>query len=138
PGVEYVDGLEYGRLARVGSRIGVIRVRPAARGEALSVEIAYSLISVLPVVLRRLRQLFDLDARPDVIGDQLRRDPRLAWRVEQSPGLRVPGAFDGFELALAAILGQQVTVQAGTRLAGRVTEAFGEPVTTDDDRLTRL
>ncbi len=137
-GVEYVEGPEYGRIARVGTRTGVIRVRPAPRGDALDVEIARSLTSALPSVLRRLRHLFDLDARPDIIGAHLRRDPRLAWMVDLNPGRRVPGTFDGFELAVAAILGQQITVAAASRLAGRVAEAFGEPVDAGDARLTRL
>ena len=63
--------------------------------------------------------MFDLDARPDVIAKRLRKDPRLAAAVKANPGLRVPGAFNGFEMGLRAILGQQVTVKAATTIAGR-------------------
>ncbi len=137
-GVEYVENAEYGHVVRVGSRTGVVRVRPATRGTALHADIAHSLTPVLPTVLRGLRNLFDLDARPDIIGAHLRRDERLAGRVDLNPGGRVPGTLDGFGLAIAAILGQQITLAGATRLAGRVLEAFGEPVDTGDARLTRL
>ena len=93
---------------------------------------------MLPALLDRLRHVFDLSARPDVIAAQLMRDPVLADAVQRNPGLRVPGAFDGFELAVRAILGQQVTVKAATTLAGRFVEAFGEPIETPQPGLTRL
>jgi AraC family transcriptional regulator of adaptative response / DNA-3-methyladenine glycosylase II len=97
-----------------------------------------SLAGALPEVLARLRNLFDLDARPDVIAGQLGRDPRLGATVLGNPGLRVPGAFDGFELAVCAVLGQQVSVRAATTLAGRFAEAFGTPIETPFPALTRL
>jgi AraC family transcriptional regulator of adaptative response / DNA-3-methyladenine glycosylase II len=93
---------------------------------------------VLPALLGRGRALFDLDARPDVIAKRLRRDARLARAVNANPGLRVPGAFYGFELGLRAILGQQVTVKAATTIAGRFVEAFGESIVTSLPELNRL
>ncbi len=72
--------------------------------------------------------MFDLAADPVAIGTHLSRDPLLAPLVAVRPGLRVPGAWDGFELAVRAVLGQQITVSAATRLAGRLVAAFGEPI----------
>jgi AraC family transcriptional regulator, regulatory protein of adaptative response / DNA-3-methyladenine glycosylase II len=92
----------------------------------------------LPALLSRVRALFDLNARPDMISKHLARDARLAPAVKRNPGLRVPGAFNGFELGLRAILGQQVTVQAATTIACRFVEAFGEPIVTPLAELNRL
>jgi len=79
-------------------------------------------------VVERVRRVFDLGADPDRIADHLRRDRRLRPIVERLPGLRVPGAWDPFELAVRAVLGQQVTVRAATTLAGRLAARFGTPV----------
>jgi AraC family transcriptional regulator of adaptative response / DNA-3-methyladenine glycosylase II len=104
----------------------------------LVVEFTHSLTPVLPALLGRVRALFDLDARPDLIAAHLGRDPHLAAAVKAHPGLRVPGAFNGFELGVRAILGQQVTVKAATALAGRFVGAFGEPIVTPIPELDRL
>jgi AraC family transcriptional regulator of adaptative response / DNA-3-methyladenine glycosylase II len=98
----------------------------------------HSLTPVLPALLGRVRALFDLDARPDVIAKRLRRDARLTRAVNANPGLRVPGAFYGFEMGLRAILGQQVTVKGATTIAGRFVAAFGEPIVTSLPELNRL
>ena len=105
-------------------------VQPSEHRNALSVEISTSLAAVLPTLLPRLRCLFDLDARPDVIADHLSADPRLARVASQLPGLRVPGAVDGFEMAVRAILGQRISVPGATTLAGRLAASFGEPIET--------
>ena len=88
--------------------------------------------------MSRLRHLFDLNARPDVIAHCLARDPRLRAAVRRRPGLRVPGGFDGFEIAVRAILGQQASVRAATRFAGRLAERFGRCIETPFAGLTRL
>lgn len=137
-GVEWVDEDAYLRTARLGGHTGWIHVRHAPERRALVVELTHSLTPVLPALLGRLRDLFDLSARPDVIAEQLARDPLLADAVASHPGLRVPGAFDGFELAVRAILGQQITVKAATTLAGRFVDAFGEPIETPHAGLTRV
>jgi AraC family transcriptional regulator of adaptative response / DNA-3-methyladenine glycosylase II len=93
---------------------------------------------VLPALLSRVRALFDLDARPDLIAAHLRKDPRLAAAVAANPGVRVPGAFNGFEIGVRAILGQQVTVKAATTIACRFVEAFGDPIVTPYAELHRL
>ena len=137
-GVEWVYEDAYFRTVRLGGRSGWIHVRHAPERNALLVEITHSLVPVLPALLGRLRHLFDLSARPDVIAAHLERDALLAEAVARNPGLRVPGAFDGFEMAVRAILGQQVTVKAATTLAGRFVEAFGEPIETPYPALSRL
>jgi AraC family transcriptional regulator of adaptative response / DNA-3-methyladenine glycosylase II len=92
---------------------------------------------LIPIVAR-LRRLFDLDAEPWVIAQHLAKDRRLARRLDAQPGLRVPGAFDPFEAACRAILGQQVSVAAATTLAGRVAQAYGELIETPYTELSRL
>jgi AraC family transcriptional regulator of adaptative response / DNA-3-methyladenine glycosylase II len=102
------------------------------------VEFTHGLTPVLPALLGRIRSLFDLDARPEPIAAHLGRDARLASAVRANAGLRVPGAFNGFEMGLRAILGQQVTVKAATTIAGRLVEAHGDPIVTPFAPLRRL
>ena len=137
-GVEHVTGNAYARTVRLGEAKGWIRVTQSSGRDTLLVEFTHGLTPALPALLSRVRALFDLDARPDVIAKGLRRDPRLAPAVKANPGLRVPGAFNGFEMGLRAILGQQVTVRAATTIAGRFVAAFGEPIATPMPELNRL
>jgi AraC family transcriptional regulator of adaptative response / DNA-3-methyladenine glycosylase II len=208
-GVECTTGDSYARTVCVGKARGWLRVEPIAGRNALMVELSTSLVPALSAILPRLRSLFDLAARPDVIeghlmsgaaslldspcgaaavsnwsglwrppsppaplpGGEGRSDckageernecnggegtssraarnngtrsgddykTRLAESIRRAPGLRVPGAFDGFELAVRAILGQRVSVAAATTLAGRVAARFGEPVETPFPCLNRL
>lgn len=137
-GVEWISDDAYWRTVRIGRHAGWITVRHVPARNALTVELTRSLAPVLPALLGRLRQLFDLSARPDLIAAHLGRDPLLAKQVRANPGLRVPGAFSGFELAVRAILGQQVTVKAATTLSCRLAEAFGECTKTPVAALTRL
>ena len=136
-GVETAADDEYCRTVRLGDHRGYIRVRNASGQHNLLVELTHSLTPVLPALLGRIRALFDLDARPDVISAHLAKDSRLAKRVRANRGLRVPGAFDGFEIAVRAILGQQVSVKAATTLSGRFAELLGEPLE-GGDGLQRL
>jgi AraC family transcriptional regulator of adaptative response / DNA-3-methyladenine glycosylase II len=136
--VEWVTDSFYARTVRLGGRTGWIKVTHAKGAPALAVELTHTLLPVLPVLLRRVRDLFDLQARPDVIAAALRRDPYLAPLVDARPGLRVPGAFSGFELGVRAVIGQQVTVKAATTVAGRLVAALGEPITTPFPALGRL
>jgi AraC family transcriptional regulator, regulatory protein of adaptative response / DNA-3-methyladenine glycosylase II len=137
-GVEVLEDDAYLRTVQLGAHRGWLRVRHDPAKRALRVELTHSLTPVLPALLGRLRHLFDLSARPDVIATQLSKDPLLADAIVRNPGLRVPGAFDGFELALRAILGQQITVKAATTLGGRVAAALGEPIETPHTGLTHL
>ena len=137
-GVEWVTEDAYARTVRLGPHAGWIRVTHVKDGAALALELAQSLTPALPALLRRVRALFDLEARPDVIARHLRKDRVLAPLVAANPGLRVPGAFDGFEMAVRAILGQQITVKAATTIAGRLAGLLGDPIATPHPEITRL
>lgn len=137
-GVEWVTAESYARTVRLGKYTGWIRVSHAPEKRSLMVEFTHSLTPVLPALLGRLRNLFDLTARPDVIAAHLTKDARLRESVRKNPGLRVPGAFDGFEMALRAILGQQITVKAATTIACRFAGRFGEKTTTPFPELALL
>jgi AraC family transcriptional regulator, regulatory protein of adaptative response / DNA-3-methyladenine glycosylase II len=137
-GIEHVTAASYARTVQLGEATGWIEVTHAKAKHALMVEFTHSLTPVLPALLGRVRALFDLDARPDLIARHLRKHGRLASSVKANPGMRVPGAFNGFELGLRAILGQQITVKAATTVAGRFAQAFGEPISTPFAELNRL
>ena len=137
-GVESVTENSYLRTVHLANSRGWIRLTKADRKDALVLEFSHSLAPVLPALLHRVRDLFDLNARPDIISKHFAKDPILAPLVKANPGMRVPGAFNGFELGLRAILGQQVTVKSATTVAGRVVSAFGEPIATPFSELNRL
>jgi AraC family transcriptional regulator, regulatory protein of adaptative response / DNA-3-methyladenine glycosylase II len=136
--VEFVTEDSYARTARIGKHTGWVRVKHAPQKNALLVEFTHSLTPVLPALLGRLRNLFDLAARPDLIAAHLGKDELLKKSIETHPGLRVPGAFDGFEMAIRAILGQQITVKAATTVACRFAEAFGDEIRTPIPELSKL
>jgi len=131
-GVESVDKRTYLRTVRIGKSTGWLSVTPSKRRSALRVTVSASLAGVLPVVLGRVKHLFDLACHPDEIAAAL--GELAAGRA----GLRLPGAMDGFEVAVRAILGQQITVKAAATLAARFVEAFGDPVETAPPSLRRL
>jgi AraC family transcriptional regulator, regulatory protein of adaptative response / DNA-3-methyladenine glycosylase II len=133
-GVESAEGGVYRRTVRLGERTGWVAVHKDPKRHALRAEVSLSLAGALLPLTARLRRTFDLDARPDAIASVLGRDRRLRL----VPGLRVPGAFDGFEMAVRAILGQQVSVAAATTLAGRLARAFGDSIATPFATLTHL
>jgi AraC family transcriptional regulator of adaptative response / DNA-3-methyladenine glycosylase II len=136
--VEWVTDAFYARTVHLGDKKGWIKVTKSEKKNALLLELSHGLTSVLPALLNRVRDLFDLNARPDVISKQLRKDKLLAPMIKATPGLRVPGAFNGFELGLRAILCQQVTVKSATTIACRFAEAFGERFVTPFPQLDRL
>jgi AraC family transcriptional regulator of adaptative response / DNA-3-methyladenine glycosylase II len=137
-GVERVEDDAWLRTVRLGDRTGWVRVSDDAPRHALRAELSRSLVPVLPALLGRLRAVFDLAARPDIIAEQLSQDPSVADLLARRPGVRVPGAFDGFELAVRAILGQQVTVKGASTLAARYAEGFGDVIATPHAGLSRL
>lgn len=138
PGVEQVNGDAYERTVGIGELRGWLRVSRVAGRKQLAVELSTALAPALPTILMRLRNLFDLDARPDVIDGHLAQDSRLAPLVKQRPGMRVPGAFDAFELSVRAVVGQQMSVRGASTLAGRIAERFGESIETPLADLNRL
>jgi len=137
-GIEHVTDSSYARTVQLGEAKGWISVTQSKKKHALMVEFTHSLTPVLPALLSRVRALFDLNARPDLIAKHLSKDARLKSAVKTNPGRRVPGAFNGFEMGVRAILGQQVTVKAATTIAGRFVKAFGAPIVTPFAALNRL
>jgi AraC family transcriptional regulator, regulatory protein of adaptative response / DNA-3-methyladenine glycosylase II len=130
-GIETVSAESYARTIEIDGVHGIVAVRPAD-GNALRATIRFPRLSALPTIIARLRRVFDLAADPQTIGAHLAEDPALAPLVAARPGLRVPGAWNGFELAIRALLGQQITVVAAGGLAGKLVARFGEPLTADN------
>ena len=126
PGVEQVHGDRYLRTIAIGDERGVIDVRDA--GGVLLLRLHGIATVSLIAVVQRVRSLFDLDASISDVHTVLACDPVMRRWLKQNPGIRVPGAWDGFELAVRAILGQQVSVKAATTLAGRIVARYGEKI----------
>jgi AraC family transcriptional regulator, regulatory protein of adaptative response / DNA-3-methyladenine glycosylase II len=131
-GVETVESDRYFRTVRLGQQHGWLSVEPIEGKDALRVKLSLSLVPVLLPVLARVKALFDLTAEPQQIA------AHLGSLALHHPGLRVPGAFDGFEIAVRTILGQQVSIKAATTLMGRFVQCFGEPIETPFPTLTHL
>ncbi|HSG58269.1 MAG TPA: AlkA N-terminal domain-containing protein [Woeseiaceae bacterium] len=127
PGVEQVLGDAYLRTIELDGRPAVIECRSDA-SETLSLSLHGVATGMLFGVVQRTRELFDLDAPVAEIAGVLRADPVLRSLLRRCPGVRVPGAWDGYELLVRAILGQQVSVKAATTLAGRIAERYGQAV----------
>lgn len=140
PGVEAVEGGEYRRSIRLDGSAGVVAVSCVPEAHALRARFHIQDTSKLLQAVSRLRDVFDLHADAAQIDAHLAGDPSLAPLVAARPGLRVPGAWDPFELAVRAVLGQQVSVAAARTLAGRLVDAFGEalPAPYADAALRRL
>jgi AraC family transcriptional regulator of adaptative response / DNA-3-methyladenine glycosylase II len=136
PNVEVVQDGVYRRTVQVCRKdkdySGFIQVSHEPSECALSVRLSESLLPVCAVVLERIKRLFDLHAEPTLI------DAALADIAVNRPGLRVPGTLDGFELAIRAVLGQQISVAGARTIAGRLAARFGTPLNTSVDSLTRL
>ncbi|MEP6670315.1 MAG: AlkA N-terminal domain-containing protein [Chthoniobacter sp.] len=128
-GLEVVTQDSYSRVIELRGVTGSITVTHAPDQSALRVAVRFPRLDALSVIIARLRRMFDLSADPGGIVGALSADPVLAPLVAARPGLRVPGAWDGFEVAVRAVLGQQITVTAAIRLAGRIVAAIGTPVT---------
>lgn len=127
PGVERVASDVYQRTFRLGQGCGWLEVRRSEADHLCAT--VYTQGEVAPdAITARLRKQFDLDADGRRIDQQLARDPRFAQRVRERPGVRVPGAFEPFELAVRAILGQQISVAAATTLAARLVRTLGSPL----------
>ena len=138
PGVEQVNpetlSLQRTLQMTVAQRVhtGWLSVRLVPDAHHLVLRVSDGLLPVLPSVIWRVREVFDLDADPATINQTLHTD------FPEGDGLRVPGCFDGFELAVRAVLGQQITVAAARTLATRLLDRFGTPIVTSDNSLNRL
>ena len=129
-GVERVEAGCYHRTIKVDGRSGTIDVSRLESQPALLLEVRFPDPSALLAVVERVRRMFDLTADPEAIEAQLGVDRRLRRLMKAYPGVRMPGAWDGFELAVRAILGQQVSVRAATTIAGRIATTYGAAVDT--------
>jgi AraC family transcriptional regulator, regulatory protein of adaptative response / DNA-3-methyladenine glycosylase II len=127
PGVEIVEAGGYRRTICVSGKHGYFEVFPDMERHWLLVRIEFGDPQSLFFIVERIRAMFDLNADWASIVKTLRNDPVLAGSVETDPGLRVPGCWNGFELATRAVLGQQITVKGATALAGGLVSRFGRP-----------
>ena len=137
PGVEFVDADSYRRTIAFNGCSGTLRVSLEESDSVLRTQISLADPRWLFQVTERVRRLFDLTADPREIDAHLARDPLLAERIKQKSGLRIPGSWEGFELAVRAILGQQVSVAGASTLSGRLVERFGVKIC-DTPPLTHL
>ena len=143
PGIEEVDGAGYHRTMRLPRGPGRVSVEfdrvPAGNrhGEA-TVRLALADLRDVTAAVQRCREVFDLDADPGAIAAELEPDPLIGDLVRAMPGRRVPGCADGFELAVRATLGQQLSAAAERTLGQRLIARFGDPIPTPDGRLTHL
>jgi AraC family transcriptional regulator of adaptative response / DNA-3-methyladenine glycosylase II len=143
PGVEVVDGVTYARTLRLPCGHGTVRLRVpdvATPGETAFADAEFGLTDLrdTSAAVERVRRLLDADCDPVAVDDAFAEDPLLGPLARATPGLRVPGHVDGDELAVRAVLGQQVSVAGARTVAGRLAAAHGEAVDTGVDGLTRL
>jgi AraC family transcriptional regulator, regulatory protein of adaptative response / DNA-3-methyladenine glycosylase II len=137
PGVEFVDRSGYRRTIAINGKAGSIAIAPVEGAPVLSLEVRFADANMLLSIVERAKRMFDVAADPAVIAEQLSVDPLLRRACSAHGGIRVPGAWDPFELAVRAILGQQISVRAATTIAGRVASRWGSPAATGNglDRL---
>jgi len=129
PGVELVDEHSYSRVFGPSESPGWLRLSAWPDGEhALRLQLHCPQPSQLLGVVTKLRRMFDLDANPQAIADTFHHDKVLGPLIARRPGLRLPGGWDGFEIAVRAILGQQISVAAARTLATRIVQRYGEPL----------
>lgn len=135
-GVEMVSARNYARTLEIGGVVGWVEIGMGAKGLALT--LSENLAPHLRPLVANVRGAFDLDAEMQAVDAHLARDPRFAADVKKEPGVRLPGALDGFETAIRAVLGQQVTVRGGRTLTGRLVEKFGAPFALQREGLARV
>jgi AraC family transcriptional regulator, regulatory protein of adaptative response / DNA-3-methyladenine glycosylase II len=131
PGVERVDDRAYARTISVHGFTGSIAVGPMAGADALTVDIAIGDRALTPSIVERVARMFDVDHDPAVVTGVLGNRALLKRACAAHPGIRLPGAWDPFELAVRAVLGQQVSVRAATTMAARVAHTWGDAVSTE-------
>lgn len=129
PGVEVVENGSYRRSISLNGQTGYFEVSLEANSPALLVRLQFGDPRSLFLIIERIRAMFDLNADWAAIVESLKSDPWLTHAMRTEPGLRVPGCWDGFELATRAILGQQISVKGATTFAGRIAAKFGRAFT---------
>lgn len=138
PGVEVVAGDSYRRSLQIDDRHCVVEVRPDPGGQHLLVDCPGAGSRETAAIRRIAGTVFDVDAPILEIQSALKKDHTLRHMLKSHPGVRVPGAWDGFELTIRAILGQQISVKAATTIAGRIAARYGELLFVPDEQLTRV
>ena len=128
PGVEVVEDGRYLRTVEIDGALGSISVAHLPKEQSLELSILFPNLRAFPAIVARVRRLFDLGADIGRIEQHLAGDPVLAELVVQRPGLRAPGGWEGFEVAIRAVLGQQISVGTARQLAGRLVELYGRRV----------
>ncbi len=136
PGIEEVVGTTYRRTLRLAHGAGVAELTP--QPDHVRAVLRLDDLRDLTTAVQRCRRVFDLDADPQAVAEQLGADRILGRLVAKTPGLRLPGTVDGFELATRAVLGQQVSLAAARTLAARLVASHGAPLATPDGGLTHL
>jgi AraC family transcriptional regulator, regulatory protein of adaptative response / DNA-3-methyladenine glycosylase II len=136
PELEHFDGRTFCRSMRLPHGAGLVELRPEE--DHIHCQLTLENSRDEPAAQEKCRSLLDLDADSIVIDESLRRDPLLRPLVRRAPGLRVPGTVDGFELAIRAILGQQVSVKGARTLAGRIVTQFGSALPFAESPVGRL
>jgi len=127
-GVERVCDQCYHRAIEINGSIGTMQVGNDPERSSLRVTVSVPRIENLSLVVARCRHLFDLRVDPIAIASALENDPDLKPLIRERPGLRVPGAWDGFEIAVRAVLGQQISVAAANKLAAKLVSSIGSPI----------
>ena len=137
PGVERVDAAGYCRTISVHGFHGSIAVAPMPGADALTVDVSIADRALIPAIVERVAAMFDVDHDPAVVIRALGNQRLFKRACAAHAGIRLPGAWDPFELDVRAILGQQVSVKAATTMAGRLAAKWGEAITTEHgvDRL---
>jgi AraC family transcriptional regulator, regulatory protein of adaptative response / DNA-3-methyladenine glycosylase II len=140
PGVESTGAGWYARTLRLPHGHGRVQLEPADDGQFVGCRLELEDLRDLAAAVERCRRLLDADCDPVAVDDELSADPPLARMVRRRPGLRVPGHVDGDEIAVRAVLGQQISVARARALAGVLTERYGDklPDADGDDRPARL
>jgi AraC family transcriptional regulator of adaptative response / DNA-3-methyladenine glycosylase II len=138
PGTEVIEDDCYRRTIEINGQAGEIEVSPEPDGPFLRARVTLPSYEQLMPVVERVRRIFDLGADPLQITDHLAQDSRLGEVLRARPGLRVPGAWDAFELAVRAVLGQQLTFVDAKSVIARLVRTFGRPIKTTVPRLTHL
>jgi DNA-3-methyladenine glycosylase II len=136
-GMEQVVDGTYSRSIGLNGVHGTLSIKPAT-ADSLELTLDFPDASAIPEIVARLRRMFDLDADLITMQRHLAFDPLLARLIAQHPGLRVPGTWDGLELAIRAVLGQQITVSAAIKLAGKLVAQYGAPLASPHGGLTHV
>lgn len=137
-GIEHIENNIYYRTISLGKYQGWLRVEHKPDQDAIKLEFSADLLPVIDLLLKKIRKLFDLALKPEIIFEHFKQDPILGKIVENNPGRRLPGAFNNFESMVRTVLGQQISLKAATTLSARFIQHFGTKIQTPFAFLTYL